>query len=51
MQRRFEEAGLTPNVVVIKSNGGEMTLDAAAAAPIHMTVSGPSGGVIGARLL
>jgi N-methylhydantoinase A len=51
MRRRFADAGLTQSVVVIKSNGGEMTLPAAAAAPIHMTVSGPSGGVIGARFL
>ena len=51
MRARFSTAGLNGHVSVIKSNGGEMTLDAAAAAPIHMTVSGPSGGVIGAKFL
>ena len=51
MQQRFLQAGLGKNFVVMKSNGGEMTLDAAAEAPIQMAVSGPSGGVIGAKYL
>ena len=51
MGERLATAGLAEKVVVIKSNGGEMTLDGAAAAPIHMAVSGPSGGVIGAKHL
>ena len=51
MRDRLVTTGLRGHVSVIKSNGGEMTLAAAAAAPIHMTVSGPSGGVIGAKFL
>jgi N-methylhydantoinase A len=51
MRERFSQAGLTRNFVVMKSNGGEMTLDAAAEAPIQIAVSGPSGGVIGAKYL
>ncbi len=51
MADRLAERGLQNKVVVIKSNGGEMSLGGAAAAPIHMTVSGPSGGVIGAKHL
>jgi len=51
MRSRFTRAGLNKNFVVMKSNGGEMTLDAAAAAPIQIAVSGPSGGVIGAKHL
>jgi len=51
LRRRFDAAGLTDNAVVIKSNGGEMTLDAAAEAPIHLTMSGPTGGVIAAQHL
>ena len=51
MDERLATAGLADKVVVIKSNGGEMTLDGAAVAPIHMAVSGPSGGVIGAKHL
>jgi N-methylhydantoinase A len=46
---RFTKAGLTDHVVVIKSNGGEMTLEAAREHPIHMTLSGPTGGVVAAR--
>jgi N-methylhydantoinase A len=46
---RFAEAGLTDHVVVIKSNGGEMTLEAAREHPIHMTLSGPTGGVVAAQ--
>ena len=51
MRTRFAEVGLSDNVTVIKSNGGEATLAGAAEAPIHMAVSGPSGGVIGAKHL
>jgi N-methylhydantoinase A len=51
MRKRLAEVGVPDRVAVIRSNGGEMTLDAAAAAPIHMAVSGPTGGVIGAKQL
>ena len=33
----------------MRSNGGEMTLDAAVEAPIQIAVSGPTGGVIAAK--
>ncbi len=49
IRKRFTDSGITDHVVVIKSNGGEMTLEAAANAPIHMTVSGPTGGVIAGK--
>ena len=51
MQRRLRDAGFSGSAVVIKSNGGEEKLEAAARSPIHLAVSGPSGGVIGARHL
>ncbi|MEZ5669084.1 MAG: hydantoinase/oxoprolinase family protein [Alphaproteobacteria bacterium] len=51
MRARVREAAPNARISVIKSNGGEMTVEAAAGAPIHMTVSGPSGGVIGAAML
>ncbi|MFO1068388.1 MAG: hydantoinase/oxoprolinase family protein, partial [Geminicoccaceae bacterium] len=51
MRRRMTESGLTARTVVIKSNGGEMTLEAAAAAPVNLVVSGPTGGVIASRHL
>ena len=51
MRQRFAEHGITDKVVVIKSNGGEMALDAAAQSPINMTVSGPTGGVVAAKYI
>ena len=49
MRGQFEAAGITGHVVVIKSNGGEATLESAAATPINLAVSGPTGGVIACR--
>ncbi len=49
--RRFSEQGVGDRVAVIKSNGGEMTLESASIAPIQMTLSGPTGGVVGAKHL
>ena len=41
MRGRLDDAQLNAHTVVIKSNGGEMTLAAAAEAPVNMVVSGP----------
>jgi N-methylhydantoinase A len=49
MRGRMVEAGIHAGTVVIKSNGGEMTLEAAANSPVNMVVSGPTGGVIAGR--
>ncbi|WP_428538903.1 hydantoinase/oxoprolinase family protein [Rhodopila sp.] len=49
LRARLDGAGIAAPIVVMRSNGGEMTLDAAAAAPIQMAVSGPTGGVIAAK--
>lgn len=49
MRERLDGAGITAPAVLIRSNGGEMTLDAAAATPIQLLVSGPTGGVIASR--
>ena len=49
MRQRFADEGVTQHAVVIKSNGGEMTLEAAADRPIEMTVSGPTGGVVAGK--
>ena len=49
MRRRLDEGAVAAHTVIIKSNGGEMTLDAAANAPVQMLVSGPTGGVIASR--
>ena len=47
-QRLTQDRGVA-RVAVIKSNGGEMTLDAARDAPIQLSLSGPTGGVVGAK--
>ena len=49
LKERFADQGVNKRIAVIKSNGGEMTLDAAANAPIQLTLSGPTGGVVGAK--
>lgn len=51
LKDRFNGTGMAKNVSVIRSNGGEMSVEAAAARPIQLTVSGPTGGVVGARHL
>jgi N-methylhydantoinase A len=51
MRQRLDEAGVRAPAVVIKSNGGEMTLEAAARAPVNLAMSGPTGGVIASRYL
>jgi N-methylhydantoinase A len=49
ISRRLKDENVGAKIVVMRSNGGEMTLDAAADAPIQIAVSGPAGGVIAAR--
>ena len=51
MRTRLGTKGLGENLVMIKSNGGEMTLTAAAAAPVNLMVSGPTGGVVAGKRL
>jgi N-methylhydantoinase A len=51
MRGRLNEAGLRAPAVIIKSNGGEMTLEAAAEAPVQILLSGPTGGVIASRFV
>ena len=51
MQKRLDEIGVGGRVVVIKSNGGETTLKAAAQAPVQMILSGPTGAVVASRAL
>lgn len=49
LQECFEEKNITKNVGIMKSNGGIMTLAATNKAPINTAVSGPTGGVVGAK--
>ena len=51
MRQRLTNLGVEAPAVVIKSNGGEMTLDAAAESPVNLAMSGPTGGVIASRHL
>ncbi|MBV8184429.1 MAG: hydantoinase/oxoprolinase family protein, partial [Hyphomicrobiales bacterium] len=51
MQGRLKDAKVTAPAAIIKSNGGEMTLEAAAEAPVQMLLSGPTGGVIASRFV
>ena len=51
MRGRLDEAQVHSPAVIIKSNGGEMTLDAASEAPAQMVLSGPTGGVIASRFV
>ncbi len=51
LSQKLSEAKDIKRVSVIKSNGGEVSLDAAKNCPIHLSLSGPTGGVIGARQL
>jgi N-methylhydantoinase A len=49
MRGRLDRAGIRAPAVIIKSNGGEMSLEAAPGAPVNMVLSGPTGGVIASR--
>jgi N-methylhydantoinase A len=49
MRRELDDQGVKAQMVVMRSNGGEMSLDAAVEAPIQIAVSGPTGGVIAAK--
>ncbi len=51
MKARLDALGVGARVGVIKSNGGEATLDGAAESPVQMTLSGPTGAVVATRAL
>lgn len=51
MKQRLDDIGIGGKVGVIKSNGGESTIAGAAAAPVQMTLSGPTGGVVATRAI
>jgi N-methylhydantoinase A len=47
----LDGVGVTAPLLIMQSNGGLMTDDAAAAKPIHIIESGPAAGVVGAQAL
>jgi N-methylhydantoinase A len=51
MRGRLDEAQMHAPAVIIKSNGGEMSLEAASESPVQMVLSGPTGGVIASRIV
>lgn len=49
LRARLDARGVRAPLALIKSNGGEMSLDAAREQPVQLTLSGPTGGVVAAR--
>ncbi|MDR6953334.1 N-methylhydantoinase A [Ancylobacter sp. 3268] len=49
MRAELDANGMRAPVVVMRSNGGEMSLAGAVEGPIQIAVSGPTGGVIAAK--
>ena len=49
MKTRTAERGGDSDILIVQSNGGVMSLDAAAAQPVRTALSGPAAGVIAAR--
>jgi N-methylhydantoinase A len=51
VQDRLGAAGVRGTVGIIKSNGGEATMANAAASPVQLTLSGPTGAVVATRAM
>ena len=51
LQQRFKEAAIESGIGIIKSNGGEATVANAAATPVQLALSGPTGAVVATRAL
>ncbi|MFZ4809117.1 MAG: hydantoinase/oxoprolinase family protein [Hyphomicrobiaceae bacterium] len=46
LQRRMEAEGFAPRLLIVQSNGGVSTPETAAAEPVRLLLSGPSGGAL-----
>ena len=51
LRRRLDEADVRSPVLLMQSNGGLTTAEAAAVKPMNIIESGPAGGVVGAQAL
>lgn len=51
IEERFRALNAGAQIGIIKSNGGEATLGNAAATPVQLTLSGPTGAVVATRAL
>ncbi len=49
LRGQLDAHGVMAPVALIKSNGGEISLDAAREQPVQLTLSGPTGGVVATR--
>lgn len=50
-ETRVREGGITSNLNIVRSDGGLMSVEAAAEKPVHTMLSGPSGGVAAAAFI
>ncbi len=51
LRRELDQEGLAVPLLLMQSNGGLTTAEAAARLPCHIIESGPAGGVVGAQVL
>src|ERR687892_366306 len=51
LQQNLAERGVRAPLLLMQSNGGLMSAEAATARPMHIIESGPAGGVVGAQTL
>jgi N-methylhydantoinase A len=51
LRRELDRAGVTAPLLLMQSNGGLTTVEAASRMPMHIIESGPAAGVIGAQAL
>ena len=51
LQEKVKGVNGSPKIDVVRSDGGRMSIDTAMRQPVHMILSGPAGGVSGARLV
>ena len=49
LKQSLTEAGIVDSVFIMKSNGGVCSVEAAKEQPVYLALSGPAGGVIGAK--
>lgn len=51
VERKLHDEGIRSRVSIVRSDGGLMSIPAAAARPVHTMLSGPSGGVTAAAMI
>ena len=51
IQQKLKDSNLTPQVNIVRSDGGVMSLEAAKRSPVNTLLSGPSGGAVAAAYI